>query len=183
VHAWTICVENTRDLDRKTMLPMIIEEESLRAALPLVIAGAWTDWIDISPIILGLRVYGGIAIDLACRGLKDATFKPFGKSKHIDRTVHRRLGGLHGIMLVMDGRGRTSEIVDLVDLDIDRERYVMSHQFETGVSMQMLNISLGTRKEIVHAKDVMPVRQKSIDQMRAQKSGAAGDENSFAAII
>jgi hypothetical protein len=36
-------------------------------------------------------------------------------------------------VLVVDRRGRTGEIVDLVDLDIERERHVVAHQLEARI--------------------------------------------------
>ena len=47
----------------------------------------------------------GIAVDLAGRGLKDRGLHSFGEAQHIDRPVHRCLGGLHRIELVVDRDG------------------------------------------------------------------------------
>ena len=52
--------------------------------------------------------------------------------------MHAGLGRLHGIVLIVDGRGRTSQIVDLVDLDIERESHIVTHQLEARIADQML---------------------------------------------
>ena len=65
VHARAVGVEDARDLDLELVLAMIVEEQRLGAALALVVAGARTDRIDVAPVVLGLRVHRGIAVDLA----------------------------------------------------------------------------------------------------------------------
>ena len=54
--------------------------------------------------------------------------------------MHARLGGLHRIALVVDGRGRAGEVVDLVDLDIERKGDVVAHHLESGVAEQVLDV-------------------------------------------
>ena len=53
VGARTIGVEDADDLDRQAMLPPIVEEQRLGAALALVIARARSDRIDMPPIGFG----------------------------------------------------------------------------------------------------------------------------------
>ena len=55
-------------------------------------------------------------------------------------------------MLIMDRRGGTGEVINLVDLDIEREGHVMPHQFETWMTYQMFNIMAGSGKEIIRAE-------------------------------
>ena len=47
--------------------------------------------------------------------------------------MHAGLRRLHRIVLIVNGRGRTGEIVDLIDLQIDRERDVVADQLEVFV--------------------------------------------------
>ena len=130
MHARTIGVEDARHLDAQLVLAPIIEEQGLGAALAFVVAGPGADRIDVAPILLGLRVDVGIAIDLRGRGLENLGAQPLGEPEHVDGAVHARLGGLHGVVLVVHGRRRAGEIVDLVDLDIERKRHVVTHQLE-----------------------------------------------------
>jgi hypothetical protein len=94
-----------------------------------------------------------IAIDFGGRGLQDLRLYPFGETEHVDRAVHARLRRLHRIMLIMNGRGRASEIVDLVHLDIERKRHVVPEQFETRMREKMLDIPARAGKEIIDAYD------------------------------
>ena len=43
----------------------------------------------------------------------------------------------------------------------------------------MLDVLLAPGEEIVDADDVVPVGQQAIAQVRAEKAGAAGDEDGF----
>ena len=54
-------------------------------------------------------------------------------------------GRLHGIVLVVDRRGRAGEVVDLVDLDVERERHVVAHQLEARMPHQMIDVLLCAR--------------------------------------
>jgi hypothetical protein len=62
MHIGAVGVEDPGDLDAQIILSAVIEEQSLRRALALVLAGAWSERIDVAPITLGLRVDLGIAV-------------------------------------------------------------------------------------------------------------------------
>lgn len=50
VHARAVRVEYAHDLDLDRVLPVIVEEQRLRAALSLVVAGPDADRVDVSPV-------------------------------------------------------------------------------------------------------------------------------------
>jgi hypothetical protein len=118
VHAGPIGIEDPGHLDLQVMLAVIIEEKGLRATFPLIITGPWTNGVDTSGIGLGLGVNGRISIDLRCGSLKNLGSEALGQAQHVDRTVNIDLRGLDRIVLVMD-RGRwTSQVVNLIGLNI-----------------------------------------------------------------
>src|ERR1700683_5023879 len=98
MHAGTVGIENPGNLNFETMLAVIVEKQGLGATFSLVIAGAWSDRIDVAPVIFSLRMNRGIAINFAGRRLKNATLKAFGEAEHVDGAVHRSLCRLHRIM-------------------------------------------------------------------------------------
>ena len=65
VHAGSVGVENTRDLDFKPGLAVVVKEQGFSAAFALVVTGTGADGIDMSPVVLGLRMNRGVAVDLA----------------------------------------------------------------------------------------------------------------------
>src|SRR5690606_21305894 len=77
VHARSISVEDTHDLDLQLMLAPVVEEQRLGAALALVVAAANTNRIHSAPITFGLGMDFRIAVDLAGAGLEDARASAF----------------------------------------------------------------------------------------------------------
>ena len=183
MHARAVGVEDACDFDLELMLAVIVEEQRFSAALAFVVAGARADRIDVAPIVFGLGMDCRIAIDLARRCLEYLAFEPLGEPQHIDRAVHRGLGRLHRIMLVMNGRGRTGEIVDFIDLDIERKAHIMAHELEARMIVEMIDIALCAGEQIVGTQDLLAIGEQTINQMRAQKTGAAGYQDTFAAVI
>ena len=183
MHARAIGVEDARHLDLEPMLAVIIEEQRLGAALALVVAGARTDRIDVAPVILRLRMDRGIAIDLAGRGLEDPALEALGEPQHVDGAMDRGLGRLHRVVLVVNGRCRTGEIVDLVHLHVERKADVVAQELETRMVVKMVDVALGAGEEIVGAENLVPLLQKSVDQVRAEKSGSSRHENALPALV
>ena len=144
--------EDAGNLDLQPALAVIVEEQGFGAALALVVAGADADRIDVAPIILGLRMDRGVAIYFAGRGLENADSKALGEAEQVDRAMDRRLGRLDGIVLVMDRRGGTGEVVDFVDFDEQREGDVVAHQLEFRVGEEVRDIGLVAGEEICRRK-------------------------------
>ena len=166
------------------VLPVIVEEQRLGAALALVVAGARADRVDVAPVVLGLRM------DLAGRH-RPRWSRPAG-SWHLSRLARpsmlmapctRRLGRLHRIVLVVDRRGRAGEIVDLVDLDIEREGHVVAHELEARMAEQVLDIALGAGEQVVDAEHLMALAEQPVAQVRAEEAGAAGHQDALAAVV
>jgi hypothetical protein len=76
--------------------------------------------------------------------LKYAALQAFGKAEHVDRAMHRRFGGLYRIVLIMNRRCRTGEVVDFIDLDVQRKGHVVAHEFEARIRMKMFDVALGS---------------------------------------
>ncbi|GCC46270.1 hypothetical protein chiPu_0030377 [Chiloscyllium punctatum] len=106
-----------------------------------------------------------IAIDLRGRRLEDLCLHALGKTKHVDGAVNAGLGGLHRIELVMNRRSRTRQIVDLVHLDIERERDVVAHDLEPGIADQMRNVGPAAGEVIVDAEHIVALLDEPLAQM------------------
>jgi hypothetical protein len=76
-------------------------------------------------------------VDVAGRGLEDLGARALGQAQHVDGAMHASFGRLHGIVLAVDRRGRAGKVVDLVDLDIERERHVVAHQLEARIGQAL----------------------------------------------
>lgn len=93
--------------------------------------------------------------------------------------MHAGLGGLHWVELVMNGRCRTGQVVDLVHLDVEREGHIVAHELKVRMIEQMDNVVLGAGEEIIEADDVMAIVQQAFAEMGSEKAGAASDQNCF----
>jgi hypothetical protein len=77
--------------------------------------------------------------------------------------VYRCFCGLHRIVLVLDRRRGTGQVVDFVDFDVQGKGDIVPQQFKARVCAQMFNVVLGSCEEIVHADDLITVGEQSID--------------------
>ena len=77
-----------------------------------------------------------IAIDLAGRGLQHPRLEPLGEAEHVDGAHDAGLGRVHGVVLIVDRRGGAGEVVDLVDLDKERQRHIVADELEFAVIEQ-----------------------------------------------
>jgi len=114
MHARTIGVEDAGDLDLKAVLAMIIEKEGLRTTLPLIVTSTRPNRVHASTVGLGLGMYCGVAVYFGSGGLKNFCFQTLGQTKYVDGPVNIDLGGLHWVVLIVNGRCRTCKVVDII---------------------------------------------------------------------
>ena len=179
VHPRAVGIEDPADLDPQFVLAVVVEEQGFGTALALVIAGAGAGGVDVAPVALRLRVDIGVAVDLAGRGLEDLRPDPFGQAEHVDGAMDAGLGGLHRVVLVVDRRGRAGQVVDLVDLDVQRKGDVVAQQLEMGVVQQVEDVVLGAGEVVIDTEDVVPVVEEAFTEMGAEKAGPAGHQYAF----
>ena len=120
-----------------------------------------------------------IAIHLTGRGLKNSRFGPFGQSQYIDGTMDAGLGRLDRIELIMNGRCRAGQIVDLIDFDVQGKGNVVPKQFKIRPAEQAFDILFLPGKIIVHAKDVIAGINQGPAQVGSKKTGTAGNQYTF----
>ena len=123
-----------------------------------------------------------IAVNFRCRCLQNARVNTLRHSEHVDHSHHARLHRLHGIILVMNGRCGTGEIVDLIDLEQDRLGHIMTDELELFIVEKMDDVLLSSGEKIVEANNFITFGQKSFAQMRTDKPGTAGNENSHKSL-
>src|SRR5262245_2191651 len=91
--------------------------------------------------------------------------------------MHADLGGLHRVELIVHRRGRASEIIDLVNLDIERKTDVMAGQLKARMREEVVNVAPRSGVEVVDAQDLVAARQQPFAQMRPDEPCSARDEN------
>jgi hypothetical protein len=55
----------------------------------------------------------------------------------------------------------------------------MANEFETRISEEMIDILFTPGKEIVQSQNFMTSTEQTLSEVRANKTGTAGDENAF----
>ena len=150
---------------------------------PFVVTGANAQRIDTASIAFDLRMHLGVAIDLASARLQDPGPTAFCRTQHVDGTEHAGLDCLDWIELVVPGCRGTGQVVDLVDLQKDRQGDIMANQFKIRLAQQVGDIGLLAREEIIEADHVVPGRDQSLAEMRTQESGTAGHKNTLDHVL
>ena len=69
------------------------------------------------------------------------------------------LDRLNWIVLIMNRRSRTREVIDLIDFEQNRLDHIVAHQLKPMIVEQMRNVLPSSGKEIVETEHIMSVRQ------------------------
>lgn len=80
----------------------------------------------------------------------------FLASRAIDKPNTESLDGFNGIILVVDGRSRTSQIIDFVHICLIRGFHIMQYKFKAGIALQMSDISFRTGEKDYQTNHLMP---------------------------
>src|SRR3990170_791240 len=94
--------------------------------------------------------------------------------------MHRRFRGLNRIELVVHRGGGTSQVIDFIDLDVERKGNVMPQHLEISVIQGPVYVSPAAGKKIIDTQNLMPAGQKPCAQVRTDESRAAGNQYTFA---
>jgi len=159
MHSRAVCVEKSSHFDGQAVLAVVGEEEGFSAAFAFVVAGSVAYRIDVAPVGFRLGVDVRVAIDLGGRGLEDRDAQAFGQAQHVDGPVHAGLDGLHRVVLVVDGGGWAGQVVDFVDLDVEREGHIVADELESWIGQQVFDVLARAGEEIVHADDFAAFQQ------------------------
>jgi len=84
--------------------------------------------------------------------------------------MNRRLRGLYGVALVVNRASRTRKVVDLIDLNVERESDVVSDHLKTRVVQQMFYVALSRRIVIVHAENIVATIQQALAEVRTNET-------------
>ncbi len=98
--------------------------------------------------------------------------------QHVDSTHDVCLGRLYWVVLVVNRGCRGRQVIDRVNFDIEREGHIVTHELKTRVGEQMLDIPLRPGEVIVDGDDVVALVQEALGEVRANKTGSTGNQNS-----
>jgi hypothetical protein len=78
----------------------------------------------------------------------------------------------------MDRRGRTCQIVNLIDFEKHRHSDIVAEKLEIIPAQKVLDVQLAPGKEIIEADHVVVFIHEPLAQVRSEKPRSAGNENS-----
>ena len=189
MHVRTIRVEDAHHAHVHVVFPDVVRGKRLRDALALVVAAADADRVHIAPVAFDLRMHRGIAIDFGGRGMQQLGAMRLGEFEHVEDAHDARLCREDRPCLVVDRRGRAGEGVDLVELHVRNAvdlhpgavgvDDVILDEGEVQASVQVGDVRLRSRIEIVEGIDAIALLQQASTKMRAQEPCPARDQCSF----
>lgn len=179
VHTGSESVEDTGDTDINAVLAGVAVGQGLGYTLAFVVARTGTDTVDVTPVVLTLRVLLGVTVDLGGGGDEESSLGTLGKTQHVQGTHERGLDGLDRVVLVVRGGCGACKVVDLVDLDKEGVDDVVADNLEVGVANPVRNGSPATGKEVVKDGDLVTQKHESVDQVGTNETGTTGDEDSL----
>ena len=97
--------------------------------------------------------------------------------EHVHRPEEARLDRLDRVVLVVHGRRRARQVVDLVDLEQDLLDHVVADQLEVWPVHQVRDVVLGAREEVVEADDVVAALDEEGAEVGPDESRAARDDD------
>src|SRR3546814_10259022 len=108
-----------------------------------------------------------IAIDLAGRGLEDLGARALRQRQHVDGPDDAGLYRVHRIALVMDRRGRAGEVVDFVDVDLQRrsEEHTSELQSLMRISYAVFCLKKKKKSKISKNKTIKEVEDKQTSEI------------------
>jgi hypothetical protein len=181
MHARAVGVEDPHDANIDLVFAVVVEEERLGATLALVVARPLADGIHVAPVTFRLRVHVRVTVHFARARLEHPRPDALGETEAVDRAHHRCLDRLDRVVLVVRRRRGTREVVDLLDLELEGVDDVVADEFKIWIRQQVRDVPLLAGEEIIEADDLVAVVQEPVAEVRAEKAGAAGDENAHAA--
>mmetsp|Transcript_39193 Transcript_39193/g.117845 ORF Transcript_39193/g.117845 Transcript_39193/m.117845 type:complete len:253 (+) Transcript_39193:463-1221(+) len=132
MHPRSECVEDASNTNLDIVLVSVGVHHRFSNALAFIVARAGTDCVDITPVRFVLRMDLRVTIDLRRGGEQHPRLDTLGEAEHVDRPHGGRLDGLHGVVLVVWGRGGTRQVIDLIDLDCDGLSDIVHNEAEKG---------------------------------------------------
>ena len=107
--------------------------------------------------------------------MQDASLHAFSQTQAIDGSHDRSLRRLDGIVLVVDGRSRASEVEDSVDLRLKRIHYVVPKKFKPPLFQQVFHVASTPCEEVVQAEYVMALVEQTLAKVTAEEACASGN--------
>ena len=164
------------------MLAVIGDGHGFRETLGLVVAASRADAVDVSPVILGLRVDQRVAVDFRRGSEQEPRGLEPAESERLVGAERANLQGLDRELEIIDRAGWRGKMPDTIDPALEEKKLgdVLLDEFEMPVAGQVRNVIDAAGHQVVDGDDGMPFQKQIVHQVRSEKTSPAGhDGNGF----
>ena len=70
-----------------------------------------------------------------------------------------------------------------ITTQVQRKGHVAPHEFKARVVFQVFDVALAAGEQVVDADHFIAAGQDAVDQVAAQKAGAAGDQDALGGVV
>ena len=177
-HARAVGVEDADNAGLDLVFAVIGHRHGLGKTLGFVVTAARADGVDVAPVFFGLRMHQRVAVNFRGGGDQEARVFVLGQAERLVRAQRADLQGLDRDLQVINRAGGRGEMPDVIHRRIEENkfRHVLLDEFEIRVAAQMRDVVHRAGDKIVDANDFVAARQQQVGQMRAEKTGGAGDD-------
>ena len=178
-HAGPVAVEDAHDPDVEAVVGVVGHRHRLGESLGLVVDPTWPHRVHVAPVVLGLGMDLGIAVDLAGGRQEEAGRLGPGQAEAVVGPEAADLEGLDRHLEVVLGRRRRGEVHD----GVDRARHpdvggdVELDVGEAGGAEEVLDVVHVAGDEVVDGDDLVAAREQTLAQVRPEEAGTAGDDH------
>ncbi len=177
-HSWPIRVENADNPRFHTVVAMVSHGDRFGEPLGFIVAASRADRVDVSPVIFGLRMNFGVAVDLGGAGEQEPGVLGLGQAQGVVGAERAHLERWDRMCQVVDGAGRTGEMEHVVhrSIDLDRLGDIVLDEAERRPLQEGGQVTAAAGQQVVDADDLIAVAQESLAEMRADETRSTGDD-------
>ena len=121
-----------------------------------------------------------VSIDLRCGRDEETSTRSLGDAEHVESSHDVRLDGFDPVVLVEDRRSGTGEVVDLVDLEKERLRDIMSNILKARVVQPLRDVLFPTTEAVIHTNHFISlILHETVNEVGTNETAATSDENTL----
>src|SRR5439155_13089249 len=173
-------IEDANDADVDAVVAVVRHRHRLGEPLGLVVHAAWSDRVDVTPVVLGLRVDLRVDVHLAGGRQQEAGTLGLGQAERLVGSEASDLQRLDRVLQVVDRGGRTGEVEHRVDRpgDMDVVGDVVVDEREPGSAHEVLDVVEVAGDEVVDRDDLVATIEQRTGEMGPEEAGTTCHDDS-----
>ncbi len=124
-----------------------------------------------------IRAHRWISVDLRRGGEQELRADLARALERVQRAFDTGPDRPDRVALVVHGRGRAREVIDVVHLDHELLVHVVAQELEARMTEESFDVSAPAREQVVQADHRVPGADQPLAQVRAEKARTTGHEH------